>query len=38
MAYLLKYDSTHGLLKGVDVKFDKENLYVGGDKVRVFSE
>lgn len=38
MAYLLKYDSTHGPLKGVDVKWDAEHIIVGSEKVRVFSE
>jgi glyceraldehyde-3-phosphate dehydrogenase type I len=38
MAYLLKYDSTHGQLKGIDVKYDAENLIVGGHKVRCFAE
>jgi len=38
MAYLLKYDSTHGQLKGYDVKWDKDHLLVGGQKIRVFAE
>jgi glyceraldehyde 3-phosphate dehydrogenase len=38
MAYLLQYDTTHGRLKGADVKWDAEHLYVGGSKIRVFAE
>ena len=38
MAYLLKYDSTHGVLKGTEVTWDKDHIIVGAHKVRVFSE
>lgn len=38
MAYLLKYDSTHGILKGYDVTWDKDHIILGAHKVRVFSE
>jgi glyceraldehyde 3-phosphate dehydrogenase len=38
MAYLLKYDSTHGILKGAEVTWDKDHILVGNHKVRVFSE
>ena len=37
MAYMLRYDSTHGVLKA-DVKVDGGNLVVDGQKVRVTSE
>ena len=37
MAYMLKYDSTHGPFKG-SVDVDGDNLVVDGKKIRVFSE
>jgi len=37
LAYMLKYDSTHGPFKG-DVSVDGSNLVVNGKKVRVTSE
>ncbi|GGZ94056.1 type I glyceraldehyde-3-phosphate dehydrogenase [Ignatzschineria ureiclastica] len=37
MAYMLKYDSTHGRFKG-DVKVEDGHLVVNGKKVRVTSE
>lgn len=37
MAYMLKYDSTHGPFKGT-VEVDGESLVVDGKKIRVFSE
>ncbi|MCB1137367.1 MAG: type I glyceraldehyde-3-phosphate dehydrogenase [Leptospiraceae bacterium] len=37
MAYMLKYDSTHGPFKG-SVEVDGDNLVVDGKKIRVFSE
>ena len=37
LAYLLKYDSVHGLAS-FPVESDEENLIVNGKKVRVFSE
>ncbi|HBS03953.1 MAG TPA: type I glyceraldehyde-3-phosphate dehydrogenase [Leptospiraceae bacterium] len=37
MAYMLKYDSTHGPFKGT-VEVDGDNLVVDGKKIRVFSE
>lgn len=37
MAYMLKYDSTHGLFKG-DVKVEAGNLVVNGKKIRVTAE
>lgn len=37
MAYMLKYDSTHGLFKG-DVKVDGGHLVVNGKKIRVTAE
>jgi glyceraldehyde 3-phosphate dehydrogenase len=37
MAYMLKYDSTHGIFKG-DVAVDGGNLVVNGKKIRVTAE
>lgn len=37
LAYLLKYDSTHGLFEG-EVKFEGQDLIVNGIKIRVFNE
>ena len=37
IAYMLKYDSTHGPFKG-DVKVDGSNIVVNGRAVRVTSE
>jgi len=37
MAYMLKYDSTHGQFKG-DVKVESGNLVVNGKKIRVTAE
>lgn len=37
MAYMLKYDSTHGKFKG-DVKIENDQLVVNGNKIAVFSE
>src|SRR4051794_32500066 len=37
LAYLLKYDSTHGRLEG-DVKAEGDFLIVNGKKIHVFSE
>ncbi len=37
MAYMLKYDSTHGRFKG-DVKVENDHLVVNGKKIRVTSE
>ena len=37
MAYMLKYDSTHGPFKG-SVEVDGDHLVVDGKKIRVFSE
>ncbi len=37
LATLLKYDSIHGRFPGT-VEFDKENLIVNGNKVRVYEE
>jgi glyceraldehyde 3-phosphate dehydrogenase len=37
MAYQFKYDSTHGKFQG-EVTFDKDNLYINGKKIRVFTE
>ncbi len=37
LAMLLKYDSVHGRFPGT-VDYDKENLIVNGEKVRVFEE
>jgi len=37
MAYLFKYDSVHGTYKGT-VDFDKDNLIVDGEKIKVFQE
>jgi glyceraldehyde 3-phosphate dehydrogenase len=37
MAYMLKYDSTHGLFKG-EVKVEGGNLVVNGKKIRVTAE
>jgi len=37
MAYMLKYDSTHGLFKG-DVKVEGGHLVVNGQKIRVSAE
>ncbi|NCB39760.1 MAG: type I glyceraldehyde-3-phosphate dehydrogenase [Erysipelotrichia bacterium] len=37
MAYMLKYDSTHGLFKG-DVKVDNGHLVVNGKTIRVTAE
>ncbi|MFN5848631.1 MAG: glyceraldehyde 3-phosphate dehydrogenase NAD-binding domain-containing protein, partial [Chitinophagales bacterium] len=34
MAYMLKYDSTHGRFKG-EVSFDENHLIVNGRKIRV---
>ena len=35
IAYMLKYDSTHGLFKG-DVEVKGGNLVVNGKKVRIY--
>jgi glyceraldehyde 3-phosphate dehydrogenase len=37
LAYLLKYDSTHGALDA-EVSHDAQNLIVNGKKIRVYSE
>jgi glyceraldehyde 3-phosphate dehydrogenase len=37
LAYLFKYDSTHGLFKGT-VSHDAEGLIINGKKVKTFSE
>lgn len=37
MAYMLKYDSTHGLFKG-DVKVENGQLVVNGKKIRITAE
>lgn len=37
LAYLLKYDSTHGRFKG-EVHAEKDHLVVNGSKIRVISE
>ena len=37
LAYMLKYDSSHGRLD-LEVSYDKEHLYVGGHKIRISSE
>ncbi len=37
LAYLLKYDSVHGILDG-DVAADGDKLIVNGDSIKVFSE
>ena len=37
IAYLLKYDSTHGLFDG-EVKVDNDQLIVNGKKIRITSE
>lgn len=37
MAYMLKYDSTHGIFKG-DVKVENGNLVVNGKTIRVTAE
>lgn len=37
IAYLLKYDSTHGLFDG-EIKVDNDQLIVNGKKVRITSE
>jgi glyceraldehyde 3-phosphate dehydrogenase len=37
LAHLLQYDSLYGVYSR-KVSFDKENLTVGGDKIRIFSE
>jgi glyceraldehyde 3-phosphate dehydrogenase len=37
LAYLLKFDSTHGLFKA-DITSDKDHLYIDGKKIHVTSE
>ncbi len=37
LAYLLKYDSTHGILDA-DVSHDEQHIIVNGKKIRVYSE
>ncbi len=37
LAYLFKYDSTHGMYKG-DVSFDEQNIIVSGKKIRILNE
>lgn len=37
LAYLFKYDSTHGIFKG-KVEHDSENIIINGKKVKCFSE
>jgi glyceraldehyde 3-phosphate dehydrogenase len=37
MAYQLKYDSVHGRFPA-EITYDESNLYVGGQKIHVFSE
>jgi len=37
MAYMFKYDTVHWQFKG-ELSFDKENLIVNGQKIRVFME
>ena len=37
LAYLLKYDSTHGKLNAI-IEHDKKNLIIDGQKIRVTSE
>eukprot|EP00456_Euglypha_rotunda_P005236 TRINITY_DN1088_c0_g1_i10.p1 TRINITY_DN1088_c0_g1~~TRINITY_DN1088_c0_g1_i10.p1 ORF type:complete len:176 (+),score=28.20 TRINITY_DN1088_c0_g1_i10:198-725(+) len=36
MAYQFQYDSVHGRFKG-EIKYDKENLYINKNKIRVFN-
>lgn len=38
LAYLLKYDTTHGNYKLDDISFDKECIIVNNRKIKVFSE
>ena len=37
LAYLLKYDSTHGRFKGT-ITSDENSIYVNGKKIKVYSE
>lgn len=37
LAYLLKYDSTHGRFEG-DIKAVGDSIFVNGDEIKVFSE
>lgn len=37
-AYLLKYDTSYGLLKGHDIKSDKQNLIIDNKPIPVFFE
>ena len=37
LAYLLKYDSSHGKLNA-DVEYDENNLIINGEKIRITSE
>lgn len=37
MAYMFKYDSTHGRFKG-DIKVEGDHLVVNGQKIAVFCE
>lgn len=37
IAYMLKYDSTHGLFKD-NITVEKNNLIVNGEKIKIFSE
>ena len=37
LAYLLKYDSSHGKLNA-DIGYDENNLIINGEKIRITSE
>jgi len=37
MAYQFRYDTVHGKYKG-EIKFDKNSLFLGGNKISVYSE
>ena len=37
LAYLLKYDSSHGKLDA-DIEYDDNNLIINGEKIRITSE
>ena len=38
LAYLLKYDTSHGNYRTDDISFDEDNIIVGNRKIRVYSE
>ena len=38
LAYLLKYDTSHGNYRVDDISFDENNIIVGSRKIRVYSE